>query len=390
MINEIQVSRFFLLLFFTLSIANSNAQKIDTLSFHVDKGLLVIKGYINNKEVDLIMDTGSPVTATTDVYNSNNALKPLRKKIMVRDANNQFKYITKVKLENLTVGNFSKKNIEAISFDMPFMVCQKLILLGQDFMKPLNWKFDFETNLVYCSYDPFSTESGMDVWNIQYKNNKPYINLQLENKTVDCLIDLGFTGYLDVNKQEDGMKNMLNEKSKTGATINYLARIMGFVSTQTSSPIEYILADSIQLSKTLIRNLPVSISDFRGAKIGLHFFTSYCSTLIINNTESNYYLTLKEEPKYAIPKLDAEFVYEDNRLKVIEKNTSQYSSSGSLAIGEDVLSIDGKTAGYFGSDCNLIEWRFKNTQPTLIVEKMDGSKVVIKRSFVTNLITNTF
>jgi hypothetical protein len=361
----------------------SIAQIIDSLPFHFEKGLISIKGKVNDKEVDLIMDTGAGMTATTNVFNSNQNLKTTRKTILVRDGNNEAKKIKKSVISKIEIGKFSTKNLEVISFDMPYLVCQESILLGQDFMKSLNWKFDFKSKLVYFSDKPFAAGSGMLSWDINFLNNRPYVHLKISNEKVNCLIDLGYRGYLDFNENNTAISGMLQEKRKAEKTMNYKSRVMSFLSTQSYSSIEYFLADSIMILGNSVYDIPVSLSDYKGAKLGLHFFSSFCNELIINNQEAKYHFSPKTKILYALSNFDAGFIWDDNKLKVIEKNISAASTAANLELGEEIISIDGMTAQDFGNDCNLLKWRFENKSPTLEIIKPDGSKIGLKRTFVT-------
>jgi hypothetical protein len=361
----------------------SLAQIIDTIPFQLEKGLISIKGKVNDNEVDLIMDTGAGMTATTNVFNTNQNLKTTRKTILVRDGNNEAKKIKKSIISNIEIGKFSAKNLEVISFDMPYLVCQESILLGQDFMKSLNWKFDFINKYVYVSNKPFAADSNMLSWDISFRNYRPYIKLNFSGEDIDCLIDLGYRGYLDLNENSTSISEMLANKRKDQKTMSYKSRVMGFLSTQSYASIEYFLADSILISGKSVYEIPVSMSDYKGAKLGLHFFSSFCNELIINNQEAKYYYSPKNTIRYALPNFDAGFVWDDNKLKVIEKNVSPGSSAANIEIGDEIISINGMTAQDFRNDCNLLKWRLENQAPTLEILKQDGSKMELKRTFVT-------
>ncbi len=363
------------------------AQRIDSLPFQLDKGLLVINGKVNNIETEWVFDTGAGISITTETFNKQAGLNPIQKKKKVRDANKNIQKIKQVIIPHLSIGNFTSEQLKVASFDMPFLTCQNLQLLGQDFMKALNWKIDFESNMIYISDSPFIQDSNMVTWDIFYEGNRPFTQIQWGNQPQKCLIDFGYRGYLDLNENIPVAIEALQEKKKEGAFLLYRSNSMGLLST-VAKDIHYIMADSLSISNQPIYNLPVSISNYSSAKIGLHFFTTFSRTLIINNNGSKFFYTPKLNPTYALPPLDAGFTYDKGKLLVSEKNKSNNSSSALLSVGEEIKSINGKVAEDFGSYCALFSWRISYTSPTLLVEKMDGTKVEIQRQSITTLTKN--
>lgn len=364
----------------------ATAQRIDSLPFSLNRGLLTIKGSINQVDVDFILDTGAGITVTTHAINAKANVKTLRKKITIRDANNATQKLEQIKIQQITVGSFEVADLEAVTFDMPYMDCQQLLLLGQDFMQRFNWKFDFENQMVYISDKPFLTDENMMQWDIHFVKKRPFIAYDFGNKKETCLIDFGYRGFFDINASFSGIDSTLKTKQKEGKVIPYSAMVMGLATTKKEQPIHYILVDSMSFSSQPVYNIPVSVSNYKGAKIGLQFFTSFFSHLIINNSEQKYYYQKKIVPDYAQSALDAGISWEDGKLIVSDLNTGIKSSAGNLKIGEEIKTIDSRSAADFGSFCNVLTWRFGYTKPDLWIEKMDGTKVLIRRQSVLDFV----
>jgi hypothetical protein len=360
----------------------ATAQRIDSLPFSLNRGLLTIKGSINQVDVDFILDTGAGITVTTHAINKKANVKTLRKKLTIRDANNATQKLEQIKIQQITVGSFEVADLEAVTFDMPYMDCQQLLLLGQDFMHRFNWKFDFENQMVYISDKPFQTGENMMQWDINFVKKRPFISYDFGNKRETCLIDFGYRGFFDINASFSRIDSTLKAKEKEGKVISYSAMVMGLATTKKEQPVQYILVDSMSFSNQPVYNIPVSVSNYKGAKIGLQFFTSFFRQLIINNSERKYYFQMKIVPDYAQSALDAGVSWEEGKLIVSDLNTGTKSSAGNLKIGEEIKAIDGRTAADFGSFCNVLTWRFGYSKPDLWIEKMDGTKVLIRRQSV--------
>jgi hypothetical protein len=368
----------FLSVFLGIQVFHLVAQRIDSLPFNLEKGLLIIGAKVNNTDSDWALDTGAGMSITTETFNEQAGLTPINKKQKVRDVNKNIQKIEQVIVPNLTIGSFTASTLKVATFNMPFLSCQKVQLLGQDFMKAYNWKFDFENNKVYISDKPFTPDPSMIAWDISFEKNRPFTQIKWGSQTIKCLIDFGYRGYLDLNENLPIAKETLEEKKKAGTFLSYRTNVMGLLSTEEKD-IHYVLADSLRISNDWIYNLPVSISNYAGAKIGLHFFTSFSNTLIINNQLDKYYFSPKIIPLYARPPLDAGFAYDNGKLKIVDKNTSSASSASELLMGEEIKSVDGKRADDFGSYCALLSWRFGLTSPSVWVEKMDGTKIEVRR-----------
>ncbi|MCU0388848.1 MAG: retroviral-like aspartic protease family protein [Chitinophagaceae bacterium] len=356
-----------------------NAQRIDTLPFTLSKGLLVIPGKINNHDVSFIFDTGAGVTVTTEKGNNGAGISTKKKTTKVRDANHNVSALKQVLLKRVSVGSFSKEQLKGVTFNMPFMECQDLQLLGQDFIHSFHWKFDFENGFVCISDAPFEITTPMSEMDITLQKGRPFTTLNINQQSFNCLIDFGYRGYLDVNKESPGLKDMVAKKIMAGTAVTYFQRPMSLTSIHDGDSVQYLLIDSLILSGQSLQNIPTSFSRYKGVKIGYKFFTSYCKTLIINSSANKYFLEYKQEPDWASPPFDAGFIFENGKIIVSDKNLSPNSSAAHLEIGESIKSLNGKTINDFKDFCGLLKWRFSNNEPEIMVEKEDGKKIMIKR-----------
>jgi len=146
---NISLAIFTLFFVFTSKIA-AQVNRIDTLSFSTESGFLVIKGTINGKEALLAFDTGAiRGILTSKQATANNINKT--SSILIYDTNKEETKTDKGKINSLTIGSHIFENIESFIFDMPYLDCYSLYLLGGDVINQLNWKFDFTNKVVYVS-----------------------------------------------------------------------------------------------------------------------------------------------------------------------------------------------------------------------------------------------
>lgn len=373
---------FFLLAVFNLYYAKAHKFIAhDTISFSTNKNLLAFKGKINGIEVDFAFDTG----ASVGVANSSNILKAnikvYKTKLKVQDANQQKQKISKVFLDSLSIGNQVFYNINDVGIDMSYLECNNFYLLGQNVIKSLNWKIDFEKNILIVSKKSFENTNNYSIWNInKNKNKRPFIDLTIDNKKYPFLIDLGFVGYVDVNENVKGINNAFNLKIKQGFGHSYMSSNMGLFGFSKAELNNQFTMDSLEIGGLSIHNIPINIKNNTDNKLGFGFFKEYCKTMILNFTEDKIYLepSLKEFTNKLT--FDLKLVFKDNKIMVLGKITDKNSSANNFEIGEEIKSIENRKASDFKTECDFLNWYYFIDSEKVEIIKMNDEKIQIFRS----------
>ena len=367
-------------LLLTLSFCYSQKKEIDSIPFSLEKQLLTFNGKLNGKDVEFAFDTGAAVSLSNSINNKIANVEILDSGRTINDSSRKKIKLNNTKIESISVGKFEVKNIKGVTFDMPFLYCNNLLLLGQDFIKKFNWKIDFNKKLIYISKAPFKTDDTYKKWDVYYNSNRPLIDFSINNKTFkNCLLDTGFAGIMEINSKEIEIVNKIFDEKKSQNQVNeFISTNMGASGLGKPEPFNTFFLDEIKLDQITINQLPITINKTTDTKIGINFFNQFSDVLIMNFNENSFYL--KPSNKKILPKtrMDAKAIFIDGHLTVISKNMNDNSTAKNLIIGEKIKSINGKKASEF-SDCEIMKWAYFSTE-NYIAEKENGEKVEIKSS----------
>jgi hypothetical protein len=261
---------------------------------------------------------------------------------------------------------------------MPFLACNNYYLLGANAINKLNWKIDFEKNLLYVSKSTFEYTSEMIEMPITYKNNRHFTTFSI-NETVfkNCLVDLGYNDFFEVSEKEPFFKKLKQE--------NEDAIISGSRLTMSLSNIKINRYEALSFDNLIIGNkrfddLKIEIRANIENKIGLKFFSQLSSILILNNDISKYYLKLSNQPISLQMSFDADCYLKNGKLIIMGKNNNSESSAKELETEEEVKSINGLTATDFKDECDFLLWRIENLKKdNYEIEKLNGQKIIIKK-----------
>jgi predicted aspartyl protease len=377
-----------LLIFFFLFVKtiNTNAQetKIDTIPFSLDKKLIVFKGKINGQEIDFAFDTG----AQSGVANSKNVtkaqIKTLGKGTKIKDSNQVLKKIESTEIQDFQIGNFHFPKIKDYTIDMPYLYCADLYLLGQTVIKKLNWQFDFEKMLVYISKSPFKENQNSINWAItSYKGNRPHVNFEIGGKVFkNLLVDTGYTSVFELDSTYSIVRNAFLQKQNIGRGYQVMASTMGLMGFGKPSLTKEFRMDSIKIGNTLFKDVPIIINPGTDNKVGIKFFSDLCRTFTINFSTNNILLDLKNQSKIERSMLDAKVAVKEGKFIIIAKTIGENSSSSELDINEEVLTLNGKKVDDFADECDFLLWFYLFKENKMIIEKLNGEKITLKRMFV--------
>lgn len=354
--------------------------RVDTLSFSMKSSLLVIEGAINGNKALFAFDTGAYAGVLNSKQVAANNIKNTGNK-NIRDSNNENKKMGRGKIKAISIGSFSFENIESVIYDMPFLSCNDLYLLGGDVINKLNWKFDFTNNLAYLSKTPFVPSSDMTVLPVQFINNRHFADLQVDGKMVKYLIDFGYSGVLDVPTNDINFTNIQRQKESQLSVLKSQSTSMGLGSMSIGQQMSTFFIDSVNLGAATFKNIKANVKDKTDKKIGVRFFKENLSGIILNNTDKKYWLQQLKTPLKTDLGFDADYYLIDGKLQIVGKNLSEKSSSKTLNVGDEIKAVNGKTAASFADVCSFIIWRQEQAgNKELTIETLKGEKINILKT----------
>ncbi|MCU0374464.1 MAG: retroviral-like aspartic protease family protein [Chitinophagaceae bacterium] len=348
---------------------------IDTLLYTMPQGLIVIEGKINGQRVPMVFDTGAGLSVSNDSVNNTADIKNIKSTINVRDANEQKTSTPMVKVNRLRIGRFEAKNLKVISFDMPFLACHGSLLLGQDYIAQYNWKFDFEKKKVMLSATPFVPENeAQKLPVVLLKNKRPFLTMKLQgNEASQWLIDFGYRGYMDIEKNMHG-----------GVTFNpsypkavFEAQTMGLLGSAQKDNLIKTQIDDLQVGNMQLNGIPADLDSGASAKVGLYFFNDLCNTMILNHTTGEYYVTWKQKPTLSLGFFDASPSWEAGKLVISTRRTDSLSTVAHMPPNMVVEKVNGLSATTFGSNCSWLSWRLGFSGQTYTLQGSNGKNYTI-------------
>ena len=358
----------------------AHSQWIDSLPFSTELGLITIQGKVNNEDASFLIDTGAGITVVTNSFRQKAKLKASSKSVVTRDANQNKERLQRLNIQRISIGKAVQKKVPGVAYDMQYLKCMDLQILGENFLKYYNWRIDFTTNMVSYSPAVLPVDAATHIWKIDMSSGRPYVTIYLKGKPFKCLIDLGFRGYLDLKDDWNEVDSLVNEKESNGLVSVRTNRVMGLVSTETVEGIKEFMLDEFTVGNHLYQNVPVTVGKYEGAKIGWMFLERYASAIIINHGTGEILLEMRAAPVPCRASIDAGFQYQNGELIVSDLFSGPGSSALSLALGDTVQMIDGKTAKDFGDDCSLLKWHIQNKLASFVVKRKDGTALTIERN----------
>ncbi len=174
------MKNFFLFLYLAFTI-NLSAQKavVDTISFHTKSTLLVFKAKINGHETNFAMDTGAGTSVLTSSQAVSTNLK-FEGNQTVNDSNENKSSVKRGVIQTITIGSQTITDASTVVFDMPFLACNDLFLMGANIINRFNWKIDFEKKVLYVSKTPFEITNDMLEMKVKFKKNRHFTDITIQ------------------------------------------------------------------------------------------------------------------------------------------------------------------------------------------------------------------
>ncbi|MCH6199524.1 aspartyl protease family protein [Aquiflexum sp. LQ15W] len=375
----------FLIVFFALLAIKSGetvqgqniSDSVYSLPFHLDAGLLVFKGQMNGVETDFAFDTGASMGLANTLAEPAERLQVKGKKIKMRDSNRQVAKVPTGLTKEIRIGGITFPKVRSLVNDMAYLYCMDYYLLGSDIIRQLNWEIDFEKNVIRFSKTPFSIENEWTTIPVYFFNKRPFVTVKLAGQEIEnVLIDTGYTQFFSFPSNNPSLQDFLSLKDSLGLSNPDISSSMGALSIQTDSA-RTVLVDSLQIGENYFDGIPVSFEGSSGPKLGIGFFKTLGSSLVINNSEATYHLRMREAVKFKDP-IQVGVHYQEGKLVVMSKSIGAVPEDIMLSIGEEILSVNGRRAEDFADACDFMRWSFTNKPKSMTITKLDGTSLVFE------------
>ena len=350
---------------------------IQTFPFHIDAGLVVFKGQMDGVDTDFAFDTGAAMGLANSMAEPTARLKVKGKKIKMRDSNKQIAKVPTGLTKEISIGGFTFPKVRSLVNDMAYLYCMDYYLLGSDIISQLNWEIDFENMRIRISKSPFPVQQDWTVIPVYFFNKRPFVTVKFAGQEFrNVLIDTGYTQVFSFPANNPSIQDFLFLKDSLGLSNPNISSSMGALSIQTDST-KTILVDSLQIGENNFERVPVSFEPSTGAKLGIGFFKTLGSTLVINNAESKYFLRMRDEIKFKDP-IQVGVHYQEGKIVVMSKSIGAVPEDIMLSIGEEILSVNGRRAEDFVDACDFMRWSFTSKPNSISITKLDGTTLVFE------------
>jgi hypothetical protein len=369
-----------LLSFLALSpVFGQNNPDVNSFPFRLEYRWIVFKGLMNGIETDFVFDTGTNLGMANSRSESSRRISSTGKTMKILDANNEVKNVNLGKTDLIQIGGFEFKNTISLINDMDLLYCMDAYLLGSDIIGQLNWEIDFEKKTISVSKKPFPIQDDDQVFRIGYLDQRPFTSLQIPNLAYDqlTLVDFGYTGILDISKDNKNISYFLKEKEKTGDANNFYRYASGALGS-TSFPSTTVLIDSIRLDQFFLPKIPVDFEENTKSKIGIGFFKALSSKIIINNSKAIIALKPKKQPEFDQSNGIAVSL-EGGRFLLKGKPSGRTPQDSLLVLDEEILSINGRKAEEFEDKCQFLNWYVSQMPFEIQITKLDGTPLIFPK-----------
>ncbi len=360
----------------------SQSIKVDTLSFTLAKKLLVFKGMLNGASVDFAFDTGAGIGVLNSANQEVAKEKISNSRKKAKDSNNKLVKGKEADIENVAIGSYVFKKVKSLYFDMEFLQCNQMYLLGQNVISKLNWLFNFENNTVLVSETPFMMDSSYTSMPVKGTSKRPYTELQIGDKQIkNCLIDFGYTGVIDF-PESDFINGLYAAKQASNNTSMGIYSGMGLGGLGKPDTLKSVRLDSVSIGALGFKDVLVSVSEKTDFKIGVGYFSKYCSSVILNHSTGSYFQKLRNKSVAVDKVFDVRISISDGKFLVTGKKFLPSTTASALEVGEEIKSVNGKSISDFANTCEYFNWINFTPQEEIIVEKLNGEKVTVKRGWM--------
>lgn len=364
---------------FVLSGCNGQDNRISELPFTLDKRLLVFKGQLNGVETNFAFDTGAAEGIATSNEENTKGIERKTSTQRILDGNGKIAYLQTGITKELSIGDFKFKNVKATITDMQYLQCMNLYLLGADVIRQLNWEIDFEKMTLKVSKNTLESTVDMPIIPINYEYNTIVTKLKINSMDFkNVLIDFGYTGVMEIPTGNGTIKQFIDYKKSKNLVATTVSSTYAAIGISKPTFVEKVTLDSLTINGKQFYNIPAEFKANINIKLGLTFFSSTCKKLIINNNDKKIHLQLKDNYDFK-SSFPVAVVMKNGSLKIAATSISDQLIANSFVIDEEIKTINGKSGSDFKSECEFLNWYYLTTWDKLIIKKINGQEIEVRR-----------
>ncbi len=353
-----------------LSSLKMGNNSIETLPILYQKNTLVfLKVVINGKEYLFLFDTGSSVCLISKEIASHSSMKSLG--TFSDELGNQSN--AGIFLQTIHIGNSSFDSVLCMVSDTKTLSeigCVEIDgVIGANLINLCNWQIDPAKELLSFSLSPFKAGENSDGANIEYTSNSlPLLRLNYKDVPFYCLLDFGYSGYLELNN--DILKKSRIKKSDC---LNGFGRYALTVNSTIEDRVCRLIIDTLKSTYYKFPDVPTVFSMSK-PKLGSALLKRYVVTL--NSLERTVLLSpLDNKDTSSIP-FPVNFGLNDSNELIISFiwETEEIKKAG-LKVGQKVISVNDQHFKQLTSIelCELKNHLSKKTKFTIVID--DGKKI---------------
>lgn len=340
-----------------LSVKKTN----DTIPIKIWNDLVLIKMKIGNIEGDFLWDNGFSISAIdTTYFNVSSIKKSTKTESKVNDGINKKIKLSHIVINHIKLGSTSIDNLPVLMINTKnnLQTDKKILgVVGQNIIKKLNWKFDFDNKIAITSKNVFQEKGKVINFQLQ-ENNMMFTELSINGHIAGVHIDFGHNS--DHLQLPFGAKELF-KNSKKMISNGIAAFSLSGVSEESTL---YQIKDFNYSINQQVFNHPIELSlnstetDF--ARIGNRPFRH--SNLLFNHTSNQLILLPRTTNINPIPKKSFGFRLAKINGKIIiavKSSNPNIKKYPDLKIGQEIKSLNGKESNAFGGNDDIREYQIK-------------------------------
>ncbi|RQO29683.1 hypothetical protein DBR32_15615 [Taibaiella sp. KBW10] len=355
-----------------------------TIPIEVWGDMILIKASVNGVEVFFVWDNGFASSAIDQKIASKVNLRPAAEKIDAGgvDGNNNNVNLDLKLADNVFIGKLNVKGSAFTIIDFEKMIgpnAKPVGIIGSSIICKLNWKFDFDKNLVTISQKPFENAGVHLPFELDIYNSSGIV-FGINGQMGYAQIDFG-SNNADVSITLNALPFFANIP-KVVTVGSLTSSVTGKAIIDTSYTIKdfaYRIGDT---ATYLSHQFKLNFSNSEGGlKLGNRFFRHY--NCIINNTTKLIILSKRKTPINTIPEKNfgATLTLQQGKIIVNSISTNpNIKRNPQLKLMDEIVNINGKKSAAFKDYMQLRNYQMEllKNDKQMIIKRADGKVFILK------------
>lgn len=350
------------------------------IPFTFKSGVLIVQGIIDGKQEEplhFIFDTGAYGTVTNTTARAYGLDKVAA--TTGGDANQVKGEVGIFRISSFQLGALQYSGIGAVGYDHPPLIACLANggIVGAPLMKGRIWQIDIRKNSMVVTDEISRLQFPEGTKKVPFRTDKfsrPFVDLEINGRKQEFMLDLGATQLLDIPAKVAGMY--------TGAGSSLLKVVgQGYHGAwgAVQDTITFGLLDQVQLFGDTYRHIPYSYSPKSNQPvIGSELLKYYVLTMDFK--AGVLYLTRYADPgTLKITSFGLDLDYKDGQVFVSRIYKDSKAEQAGIALDTRIIAINEKPVTY-KSYCEFLEDKlqhFKNDRITLSL--VGGKKVSLQK-----------